>query len=192
MFEKQNDKDYYPFTNSLYDKCNLQKKDTESKYQFNYNTEPIYENNESCFADSTQFAHKQFHSIPSSKIDIESDLRNQYRLLSRCPEKRFDPTKLDNCKKCENCNSGLPCGCDHCKQTKYENKLKNCSKQFNLISDYTRISNSSKLDRERNVNRMYPMEDDLQDSNKIQSNSVIGVNTRLLIKDTYKKYSIFH
>jgi hypothetical protein len=190
MFEINSD--YYPFTNSLYDKCNLEQKDLASQYQFKYSTDPVYENNESCFADSSQFGHKQFNSIPSSNIDIESDLRNQNRLLSRCPETRFDPTKLENCKNCENCNSGLPCGCDHCKQTKYDNTLKNCSKDFNLMPDYTRISNSVTLDRELNVDRFYPMQDDLQDANKIQSNSVIGVNTRLLIKDTYKKYAMFH
>lgn len=176
---------FYPFSRSLYDDCNIEKKNLESTGPFKYMTEPVHESKADCFLNATPFQHNTFRNIPSASIDIDSDLRNQTRLLSRCPETRFDPTKLDNCQKCEKCNSGLPCDCAHCKQTKYENKLKNCENN-GLTPAYTRVKKPCNIFSGITINRFNPLFEDLQDANKIQSNSFIGTNTRLLVKDAFK------
>jgi len=177
-------KAHFSFTNSLYDTCNLVKKTQEQTSQFNYMTDPVYESNTSCFAKQSATMHKSFYSIPSSKVDTESELRNQNRPLTRCPEGKFDPSKLANCEDCSQCNGGLPCNCHHCKQTKYENELKDCS--VGLIPEYTRINKSCNIFAGITISRFDPLCEDLQDTNKIQSNSYIGANSRLQVKDAFK------
>ena len=178
--------DYQSFTNSLYDNCNIAKKDQESTGPYNWITDSVYESNNPCFVKQAPFMHNQFQSIPSNLIDSESDLRNQTRVLSRCPETRYDPTKLDNCQFCNNCNQGLPCGCKHCKLTKYEAKFNDCVSPF-LIPSYTRIQKPCNIFSGININRFNPLCDDLQDANLIQSNSYIGTNTRLNVRDAFRK-----
>lgn len=180
---------HFSFTNSLYDDCNLQQKQTESVGPYNWIMDPIYESKSDCFVKQSPFMHNTFKNVPSSVIDTESDLRNQTRILSRCASSRFDPTKLDNCKDCNQCNEGLPCGCSHCKQTKYENNLKECEKS-RLIPEYTRVNKPCNIFSGITINRFDPLCDDLQDANKIQSNSYIGTNTRLEIKDAFKNQQV--
>jgi hypothetical protein len=181
---------HFSFSNSLYDNCNLEKKNQESTGQFKWVTDNVKESKSACYVNTTPFMHKQFQSIPYNKIDIESDLRNQNRILTRCPDSRFDPTKLDNCKDCEKCNQGLPCGCQHCRQTKYENELKDCTNS-NLVPEYTRINKPCNIFSGITINRFNPLIEDLQDTNKIQSNSYIGTNTRLQVKDAFKAATLF-
>ena len=180
---------HFSFSSSLYDSCNLEKKNQESSAPYNWIMDTVYENKESCYQSQAPFMHRNM-TKPSSSIDIESDLRNQYRLLSRCPENKFDPTKLDNCKMCDKCNEGLPCNCSHCKQTRYENSLKDC-KSNGLEPEYTRMQKPCDiyfgLENTRNDKNIWSHSgEDLQDINKIQSNSYIGSNTRQLVKDAYK------
>lgn len=175
---------HFSFSNSLYDKCNLDKKNQESIEPFNWITDSVYENNSACFVKQSQFTHNQFKNIPSSVIDIESDLRNQNRVLSRCPETRYDPTKFLNCKDCKKCDQGLPCSCLHCQQTKQDSFIKEC-KDNSLVPEYTRINKSCNIFSGITINRFTPLFEDVQDLNKIQSNSYAGANTRLQIKDAY-------
>lgn len=177
---------HFSFTNSLYDNCNLQQKQAETTGPFKWITEPIYENKTNCFVNEAPFMHNTFKNIPSSSVDIESDLRNQTRLLSRCNSSRFDPTKTHNCQDCKQCNDGLPCGCKHCKETKNQNRLIDCEKS-GLIPEYTRINKPCNIFSGITINRFDPLCDDLQDVTKIQSNSYIGTNTRLNIKDAFKQ-----
>lgn len=176
---------HFSFSNIMYDKCNLDKKNQESIGPFNWITDSVYENKESCYQFNSPFMHNQYNNIPSSSIDVSSDLRNQTRLLSKCPENKFDPTKLSNCKACENCNQGLPCGCSHCKDTKNNNKLNDC-KFDGLVPQYTRLNKPCNIFSGININRFNPLFEDLQDSSKIQSNSYIGINSRLTVKDAFK------
>ena len=180
---------HFSLTNSLYDKCNLDKKDQESSGPFKYMTEPLYENKNSCHMTSSPYMHNQFHSIPGVNVDAENDLRNQTRHLSRCPSTRFDPTKAKNCAKCTKCNSGLPCGCSHCKETKYNSQMQDCKDQ-GLVPSYTRINKPCNIFSGITINRFHPLCEDLQDSLKIQSNSYIGANTRLNVKDAFKPEQI--
>lgn len=174
------------FTNSLYDQCNIQKKEQESTGPYNWITDNINESKNPCFVGQSPFMHNQFQSIPMNLVDAESDLRNQTRLLSRCPEARFDPTKLDNCQLCEKCNQGLPCGCTHCKDTKHQQKLTDCTTEF-LVPSYTRVKKPCNIFSGITINRFHPLCNDLQDLNTIQSNSYIGSNTRLAVRDAFRK-----
>lgn len=180
------DNTHFSFTNSLYDSCNIEKKIQESTGPYNWITDQVKESTNPCYVGQSPFMHNQFQSIPSTDIDVESELRNQTRHLSRCPEARFDPTKLENCKDCEQCNNGLPCGCNHCKQTKHDNKLKDCVSPF-LVPNYTRVNKSCNIFSGITINRFHPLCDDLQNLNTIQSNSYIGTNTRLQVKDAFKQ-----
>lgn len=176
---------HFSFSNSLYDKCNLDKINQESTDPFKWITDPIYENKESCYQFNSPFMHKQFNNIPGANIDVSSELRNQTRLLTRCPEGRFDPTKLDNCKNCEKCNQGLPCGCTHCKETKHENKLNDC-KFTGLIPEYTRVNKPCNIFAGIHINRFHPLCQDPQELNTIHNNNYIGSNTRNVVKDAFK------
>jgi hypothetical protein len=175
---------HFAFSKSLYDECNLKKKEQESTGPFNWITDPIYESPSACFLDESPFMHNNFYSIPSSKVDVESDLRNQTRLLSRCPEARYNPAV--NCKSCTKCNSGLPCGCKHCQDTKKQLELHDCNKS-GLVPESTRLKRPCDVLSGISINRFEPLYEDLQDTQKIQSNSFIGVNTRMQVKDAYKK-----
>lgn len=180
---------YLSFTNSLYDDCNIQKKEQESTGPYQWITDNVNESVNSCFVGQSPFMHNKFQSIPTNLVDTESDLRNQTRLLSRCPESRFDPTKLDNCKECDKCNEGLPCGCAHCKDTRNNQKLKDCETDF-LVPSYTRVKKPCNIFSGITINRFSPLCSDLQDLNTIQSNSYIGSNTRLAVRDAFRKEPI--
>jgi len=180
---------HFSFTNSLYDSCNLEKKQQESIAPYNWITDPLYENKMNCHIKISPFMHKQFNNIPANAIDIENDLSNRTRHLSRCPETRFDPTKLENCTNCKNCNNGLPCDCPHCVQTKYENKITECENQ-NLVPQFTRLNKSCNIFSGITINRFNPLCEDLQDNLKIHPNSYIGTNTRLQIKDAFKQHNL--
>ena len=148
----------------------------------------VYENKDSCYETESPFMHKY---IPNSSMDIdtESELRNQSRLLSRCPESRYDPTLVTDYSNCDSYNKGLPCNCDDCKQKK-KNVLKNC-KSKGLEPEYTRIQKPCDVYFGLNNHRT-PFEysgENPQSINKIQSNNYIGENTRNLIKDAYKMQS---
>lgn len=176
---------HFSFTNSLYDECNIKKKQAESVAPFNWITDQLYEHKSSCYVNSSPFMHNSFHNIPSNLIDVEGDLRNSTRKLSRCPESRFDPNKY--CKACDKCNQGLPCGCSHCKDTKHQNILNETSTCKALIPEYTRVKKPCNIFSGISINRFNPLYEDLQDTNKIQSNSYIGSNTRLEVKDAFKR-----
>lgn len=177
---------HFSFSNSLYDECNIKKKNQESTDPFQWITDPLYESKEACFNKPSPFMHNQFRSIPSNAVDIESELRNQTRLLSRCPETRFNPLKSKNCEKCDKCDKGMPCQCNHCKDTKEEHILKDCSSN-GLVPEYTRMNKPCNIFSGITINRFHPLCQDAQDMNTIQSNGYIGINTRNQVKDAFKK-----
>lgn len=158
---------HFSFTNSLYDTCNIEKKQQESTAPFNWITDAVYEHQDSCYVDASPFMHNQFKSVPAKAVDIENDLRNQTRPLSRCPSARFDPSKVQN-------------------DNKFTSKLENC-KTTGLVPEYTRINKPCNIFSGISINRFHPLCEDLQDTNKIQSNSYIGTSTRLEVKDAFNK-----
>jgi hypothetical protein len=161
---------HFSFTNSLYDSCNLKKKEQESTGPFNWITDPIYEIKEACHVDASPFMQNEFNSIPPKFVDIENDLRNQTRRLSRCPSSRFDPTKVVN-------------------DNKFSSKLTKC-KTDALNPQYTRINKPCNIFNGISINRFHPLCEDLQALNKIQSNDYIGMNTRLNVKDSFESTKV--
>ena len=154
---------YTPFTNSLYDSCNLDKKNQESTGPFNWMTDPnIKESSQACHVGFSPFMQNQFNSVPFNKIDAESELRNQTRKLSRCPTTQFDPTKF----------------------TPINNDIKDCTTN-DLVPTYTRLNKACNLPGV-SINRFVPLCDDPQNLLNIHANSYIGRNTRLQVKDDYK------
>lgn len=155
------DKAHHSFTRSAYDECELKKSNSQSQASFKWATDmEIIESKESCFEASSPFMHNPFKSIPRDSVDIESELRGQTRNLSRCPEHKFDPSKF-----------------------KPINVTLNECKDKKLIPEYTRENRSCNVLSGISINRFNPLcEDPLI---YIQSNSYIGANTRLEIKDAY-------
>lgn len=169
------------FANLKYDKCALEKKESENKRHFEWTTDVNYgQSKNKCFVGLSPFSHNPNNSIAHNLVDIESDLFGQTRPLSKCPSVHYNP--MVNCDKCCNCNVGIPCGCSHCKKNKMTT-LKECN-NF-LDPEYTRVKKSCNIFSGININRFDLLCEDFQDINKIQDNCYIGSNTRLNVRDLY-------
>jgi len=159
---------HFSFARGLYDKCNLQKKEQESIDPFNWVTDKaIPESNDVCFQGASPFMHSPFKSIPVNAIDYESELRGQSRNLSRCPSHKYNPNtdKFNVPQMFNDCNSNL------------------------LVPEYTRINKPCNVFAGVNINRFNILCENPQDLNKIQNNSYIGDNTRLIIKNAFDSKS---
>jgi hypothetical protein len=156
----------FSFTNSLYDSCSLSKKQQESEGPGLWSTDSnIKESNDACFQKTSPFMHNPFrNAVPDTAIHIENDLRNQNRILSRCPEEKF-PKLATN---------------------KIDFFGEKCKTDF-LTPSYTRINKPCNTLSGININRFHPLYEDLQTANKIHHNSYIGINSRLAVKDAFKK-----
>jgi hypothetical protein len=156
---------HFSFSRSLYDDCSLEKKNKESVAPFEWATDAsVIESKKACYLSASPFMHNPFNSIPSSFVDIESELKGQTRNLSKCPENKFNPY-----------NFKMPTF----------NQLPECIDK-ELVPEYTRLNRSCNVLSEISINRFDPLCDDLQQTNKIHSNEYIGTNTRLRIKDAFK------
>lgn len=175
------DQKYLSFSNIFYDKCNLLKKEQESLGPYYWVSDSINESPNPCFVEQSPFMHHPFQSIPAKLVNVESDLRNQTRILSQCPDKHFDPTKSKNCIDCKKCDQGLPCNCSHCKKFK---KLLRCKTDF-LQTKYSRVEKPCNVFTSMSINRFTPLCHDPQNLNTIQSNNYIGTNTRLEIRNAF-------
>lgn len=158
---------HFSFSRSLYDECSLSKRNQESTSPFNWITDAAtVESKDSCFLyHASPFMHNSFKSIPAETVDVESDLRNQTRPLTKCPEHKFSPNNA----------------------AKSNFKWKECSDTW-LVPEYTRIDKPCNIFSGITINRFHPLCDDLQDAQKIHSNTYIGSNTRLQVKDQHKEY----
>jgi hypothetical protein len=102
------------FNRPLYDNCEAELKVNESIGPGLYYTNtPVICGN--CLPDDPRIIpHRNGASMNSGvdwrfyagPIDVESDLKNLDRVLSRCPEKKYIP----KCPKCGCSNQGQPCG----------------------------------------------------------------------------------
>jgi len=156
---------HFSFTRTLYDDCAINKKNAESAGPFQWLTDKnVVESKESCFLGSSPFMHNPFKSIPTNSIDIESELRGQTRFLSKCIDDKYNPSQV--------------------KPINYT--VKECA-DTKLVPEYTRMNKSCNIFAGININRFHPLCEDLQQPSKISSNTIIGKNTRLEIKDAVKK-----
>ncbi len=156
---------HFSFTRSKYDECALDKSNKESTSPFDWVTDKsILESKEVCFQAASPFMHNPFRSIPVESIDVESDLRGQNVNFTKCPEKKFNPNKANPVK------TKILLDCDN-----------------KLVPEYTRVGRACNVLSGININRFHPLCEDHQEINKIHDNAYIGTNTRLVIKDAYRK-----
>ncbi len=114
-------KAFKSLTRGIYDDCAYKRRLHESTSPLLYQINPIaYESCTKChmaypgmISDAGQ-GGKGF-GIGPDRVDIDSDLRGQTRLLTRCPSHKYNPKSYQYCGECERCSGGLPCSCSHCK-----------------------------------------------------------------------------
>ena len=156
---------HFSFSRSLYDQCSLEKKNKESTAPFEWTTDSsVIESKQACYLATSPFMHNPFNSVPSSIVDIESDLKGQTRQLSKCPENRFNPNTA---------------------KALQWSQLKECTDK-QLVPEYTRLNRACNVLSGVSINRFNPLCNNVQDVSKIHSNEYIGTNTRLQIKDAFK------
>jgi hypothetical protein len=148
------------FTRLLYDNCNFKHRMKESRGPSDYQTgTPLIK---PTFNENVGYmSHVHHRSVGSSRIDIESDLNNRTRVASECDSKKFPFNSV-----------------------KTGNKLKNSNSKLN--TEYTREKSACVL-AGVNINRFEPLCTNFQDANLIQSNCIIGMDTRLFEKDNQKQ-----
>lgn len=104
------------FTSQLYDQCNTARDIRESTEPLEYALDPT--KHYRCVQCRIPYGVVGGNNVSLYKgnlVDLESDLRNQTRVLSRCPEKKFMPDTVvqgvDN-NKCDpnKSKTGNPCG----------------------------------------------------------------------------------
>lgn len=150
------------FTRKSADSCATIQKDVQNKNAFGLVVDKsVIESDESCFQAAAPFKHNPFRSIPSDIVDIESELRGQTRVMSKCPAvlnhfNEFPPKKITECRS------------------------------NTLVPEYTRINRPCNVLSCISINRFDPLCENLQEIHKIQDNTYIGSNTRLAYKDLYK------
>jgi hypothetical protein len=128
---------------------------------FRYLTDAsVVESKETCYLGLSPFQHNPYKSVPVDSIDIESELRGQTQILSKCPKP----------------STAKP----------YETKLKDCVDK-KLVPEYTRLNKPCNIFAGISINRFDPLYDDIQNFQRIQSNTYIGANTRLQVKDAFQK-----
>lgn len=100
------------FTRVIYDDCAYGTRLNENQNVLHYNldTNKFYNCNQSRI-DFGLLGGNQISQTTENLVDLESDLRNQTRLYSRCPTRKYRPTC--DVAQCSNYN-GYPCGDPKC------------------------------------------------------------------------------
>ena len=108
------------FTRAKYDGCSYTRDLAEQEGMLHYNldTNKFYNCNQQRI-DFGLLGGNNVSQTQDNLVDLESDLRNQTRLYSRCPRRKFRP----NCNifQCGNKN-GYPCGDSKCQPPMYHMK----------------------------------------------------------------------
>ena len=101
------------FNRPIYDKCDYYKRLNESTSVLTYalNPDKFYNCNE-CRIAFGVVGGNAVSRTRGNLVDLESELRNQTRLYSHCPSKKF----LPNCPGSCSSKTGLPCGPVRCRQ----------------------------------------------------------------------------
>lgn len=96
------------FNRTKFDKCeyNLRLKENQSVLHYNLDNNKFF----NCNQTRVDFGLLGGNTVSQSEenlVDLESELRNQTRLYSNCPTRKFRPTcDVNNCGN----KTGLPCG----------------------------------------------------------------------------------
>jgi len=159
-----------------YDPCNIQINTEQSiapgLYKLHDRT--IYDN---CFMEHSGYIARNLGPL-SKFIDVESSLKTLNHPLTKCPDVEYSP--LINCKNCENCNMGIPCGCDHCNTTR--SYMKSDCNKF-LVPTETRLKRATHTVASAYVDRFENLCVDPQNVERIHSNDYVGQNTRINSRD---------
>ena len=181
------------FNRLLYDQCSQKNYNTQSSGPGNYrmNT-PLICNN--CIQENPSIQMQKtgvsmnsgvewrFYNGP---VDVESDLRNINRPLTKCPENKYNP-------KCSNvgCNNqGFPCGggvvagCNPQFKREGDQNLVDFPSCF-LQTDETRLNNPPSNLRGTGINRFDPL--CLDPQKNIEFPGDFHVPTRLVVKDNHR------
>lgn len=104
------------FNRAIYDPCAYNKRLDESTSVLTYNLDPNrYYNCNQCRVEFGIVGGNNVSLSNCNLVDVESDLRNQTRLYSLCPERKY----LPNCNfECKCKSKGLPCGSRSCRNEK--------------------------------------------------------------------------
>lgn len=184
-------KSFSSLTRGIYDDCAYKRSLHESTSPLLYNINPIaYESCTKCHMAYPGFIGAlggQGFGIGPDRVDIDSDLRGQTRLLTKCPSHKYDPTSYKYCGSCGNCDQGLPCGCSHCR-TKDVSGLKDCRPGIIPIESLdTRAFDSCNPQKNAYIDRFDYLCANPQDPTRIfnspSSRTRLGNSTRNEIKD---------
>ena len=129
---------HFSFTRSSYDRCALEKKDEESSAPFKWMTDVnVSESKDVCFESTSPFMQNPFKSIPSSVVDIESDLKGHKFDISKCPTHKYNPEQSE----------------------KIDFKLNEC-KENRLVPEYTRTKRPCNILSGVYIDRFQPFNED--------------------------------
>ncbi len=110
------------FTRQRYDTCNYDKQLDESTSVLSYILDPSkhYNCNE-CMVSFGIVGGNTTSRYAGNMVDLESDLRGQTRILSDCPERKFQPGTIVQGQVTNGCKpgcgtDGLPCGSLECRK----------------------------------------------------------------------------
>lgn len=178
-------------TRNISDDCAYKQRLHESTSPLLYNINPIaYESCTKCHMAYPGFIGAlggQGFGIGPDRVDIDSDLRGQTRLLTNCPTHKYNPYSYKYCGACQNCNQGLPCGCNHCKTVDISG-LKDCRPGIIPIESLdTRAFDACNPARDAYIDRFDYLCANPQSVSRIfytpSEKTRLGYNTRNDIKD---------
>ena len=183
-------KSYHSQTRGINDDCAYKQRLHESTSPLTYVINPeAYESCSKCHMAYPGFigalGGKGFGLGPD-RVDIDSDLRGQTRLQSKCASHLYNPLANKNCSGCQNYDQGLPCGCRQC-QSRDVSNLKDCRPGIIPVESLdTRSFNACNPTRAPYINRFETLCKNPQDPARIffyPGNRRLGAETRLDMRD---------
>ena len=184
-------KSFKSLTRGIYDDCAYKRRLHESTSPLLYNINPIaYESCTKCHQAYPGFIGAlggQGFGVGPDRVDIDSDLRGQTRLLTNCPTHKYNPTSYKYCGGCKNCDKGLPCGCNHCRMKTDVSGIKDCRPGIIPIESLdTRAFDACNPAKDAYLNRFDYLCSNPQDASRwafYGGNRRLGAETRLDMKD---------
>lgn len=182
------------FNRLIYDSCEYIHRLHEQTSPLSYQLNPLFhESTKKCLNDYPGFLGSMGgmgFGVGAREIDIDSELRNQFRIASRCPEEKYIPNcDCGNCSRSSSCNNysnGLPCNCTECRNT---NALAGCTDMF--VEQNLRTKGGCNTLREIGIDRFDYLCENPQDLDKVvfyrNTNRRLGDETRLNAKNYHRR-----